>query len=330
MSSESETPIKPKYVLDDNISEISRLKTQYVHFKTVFDSSTVPPVVNVNHVRKVIDVATGTGAWALDFVSQPDVRDRDVQVFACDLSSAKFPQAGNPDVDKITFFEHDVTKPFPDEMLGTFDLVNMSLMCLALTAQGWKPALQNLRNLLKPGGHLTLRDIDLTVFTYENPPPLPGQEPNVVAYTQGESTWATINRIFSGWAVQQGFVVSLSYQLRKMLQDASLQILTSTYALAPHGEYCSSHKGLNGTSLSEFTAYSFQSFTQVLNSVTSAMLKAGCLELGDGTRIADEEEREELMKELRQFVERGMFLSLSDWVVVRPLECSSDTVCNVK
>ncbi|KAH8995095.1 hypothetical protein EDB86DRAFT_3102816 [Lactarius hatsudake] len=315
MSSESETPIKPEYVLDDNNSEISRLKTQYLHFKTVFDSNTVPPVVDVNQVKKVIDVATGTGAWALDFVSQPNVRDRDVQVFACDISSAKFPQAGKPDVDKIRFFEHDVTQPFQDEMLGTFDLVNMSCMCFALTVQGWKSALQN----LQPGGHLTLRDIDSMIFTHENPPPLEGQEPDIVAYTQGKSTLATINRIHSGWALRQGFVVGLSYRFREMLQDASLQALSSTRALAPHGEYCSSHKGLSGTSLSEFATYSFQSFSQVLNVVTLAMMKAGCLELGDGTRIADEGERKSLMKELRHFVERGIFLSLSEWVVVRPL-----------
>jgi len=53
--------------------------------------------------------------------------------------------------------------------------------------------------------------------------------------------------------------------------------------------------------------------------MTSAMMKAGCLELGDGTRIVDEEERKALMKELRDFVEGGIFLPLSEWVVVRPL-----------
>ena len=110
----------------------------------------VPPVVNVAHLSKVIDVATGTGAWALDFVSQPDLRDRGVQVFACDISTTKFPQAARDksDVNKITFFQQDVTKPFPDEMLGTFDLVNMTYLGFALTVQGWKLALQNLRDLL--------------------------------------------------------------------------------------------------------------------------------------------------------------------------------------
>lgn len=104
-----------------------------------------------------------------------------------------------------------------------------------------------------------------------------------------------------------------------MLQDASLQVLSSTRALAPHGEYCASHKGLNGTSLSEFTAFSLQSFSQVFNLLTSAMMEAGCLELGDGTRIADEQERQALMKELRHFAEGGILFLLSEWVVVRPL-----------
>ncbi|KAH9160009.1 hypothetical protein EDB89DRAFT_1005100 [Lactarius sanguifluus] len=309
------------YALDDNDlnSEVARLKSQYLHLKTVFGSNTVPPAVNINHVSKVIDVATGTGAWAIDFVSQPNVRDRDVQVFACDISSAKFPQEIKPDVDKINFFEHDVTKPFPDKMLRTFDLVNMSYMCLALTVQGWKSALQNLHDLLKPGRYLTLRDADLVMFTHERPPPLDGQEPDIAAYTQGKSTFATINRIFLGWAFQQGFDVGLSYHLRKMLQDASLRVLSSTRVLVPHGEYCSTQKGPNETSLSQFTASSSQSLFHVLDSVTSAMMRAGCLELGDGTRIADEEERKALMREVQHFMEGGIFLPLSEWVVMRPL-----------
>ena len=114
----------------------------------MFDSNTVPPVVDITRVSKVIDVATGTGAWALDLVSQPDIRDRGVQVFACDISTTKFPRADEPDVGRITFFQHDVTKPFPNEMLGTFDLVNMSYLAFALTVQGWKLALENLHHLL--------------------------------------------------------------------------------------------------------------------------------------------------------------------------------------
>ncbi|KAH9066936.1 hypothetical protein EDB83DRAFT_2314929 [Lactarius deliciosus] len=107
-----------------------------------------------------------------------------------------------------------------------------------------------------------------------------------------------------------------------MLQDASLQVLSSTRVLAPHGEYCSSYKGPNETSLSEFTVSSSQSLSHALDSVTLAMMKAGCLELGDGSRIADEEERKALMREVQHFVEGGIFVPLSEWVVVRPLRSS--------
>ena len=189
--------------------------------------------------------------------------------------------------------------------------------------------------MIEPGGHLILRDIDLVMFTDENPPPLEGQEPDIVAYTQGKSTLATINRIFSGWALQQGFVVRCARTSLRSVQwlirpqhfvsfpDDVPRCISSGLVIyprpCPHGEYCASYKGLKGTSLSEFTASSSQSISQILNVMTSAMMKAGCLELGDGTRIVDEEERKALMKELRDFVEGGIFLPLSEWVVVRPL-----------
>ncbi|KAI9440844.1 S-adenosyl-L-methionine-dependent methyltransferase, partial [Lactarius indigo] len=297
-----------------------RLNTQYLYLKAVFDyPEFVPPVVNVAHVSKVIDVAAGTGVWALDFVSQPEVRDRDVQVFACDISTAKFPQADKPDVDRITFFLHDVTKPFPDEMLGTFDLVHMAIMCWALTVQGWNSALQNIHDLLRPGGHLILRECDPLAFTHEIPPPLEGYEADIVTYTQGKSALATINRIYSGLALRQGLITNLSYHLRKMLQDSSFQILLSMRARAPYGGYCTSHNGLNGTPLSEFTAFTTQNISQVTDVATSAMMKAGCLESSDGIRVTDEEGRQALVKELRDFTEGGFLLILSEWVVVRPL-----------
>ena len=112
---------------------------------------------------------------------------------------------------------------------------------------------------------------------------------------------------------------SLSYHFPEFLRDASLQVLSSTRALAPHGKYCDFYRGLNETPLSDFTAFSVQSFSQVFDLLTSAMMNAGCLELGDGTRITDEQERQALMKELRHFAEQGLLFLMSEWVVRRPL-----------
>ena len=93
----------------------------------------IPPAIDIARISRVIDVATGTGSWAIDFASLPEVRDSNIQVFACDISSEKFLQGINLPEKQITFFQQDVTKQFPDELLGTFDLINLTLISYALT-----------------------------------------------------------------------------------------------------------------------------------------------------------------------------------------------------
>jgi hypothetical protein len=214
----------------------NRLNRQYTFYKSVFDYPRLVPVgIDTTHISRVIDVAAGTGAWALDFVSMPDVRDRkdrDLQVFACDISTEKFPRKDEPEVRKINFFQHDVTKPFPDDFLGTFDLINLRCLSFALTAEGWKVMLKNLYSLLseqgfykfvaelfshdtvkfaEPGGHLLVRDGDILTYNRENPPPSEGLEPDITASLQGTSNVANINRVFAGVALKRGFVVGYAF-----------------------------------------------------------------------------------------------------------------------
>jgi len=108
----------------------------------------IPPGIDIAHISRAIDVATGTGSWAIDFASLPEVNNSNVQVFACDISSEKFLQGNKPPAKQITFFRHNVTEPFPDELLGTFDLINMTFVSYALTSRGWEIALRNLHGLL--------------------------------------------------------------------------------------------------------------------------------------------------------------------------------------
>ena len=109
----------------------------------------IPPGIDIARVSRVIDIATGTGVWALDFISLPEVHKSNIQVFACDISNEKFLQGNKPPVKEPTFFQQDVIKPFPDELLGTFDLVNLHFLSFALTLQGWKTAFQNMGSLLR-------------------------------------------------------------------------------------------------------------------------------------------------------------------------------------
>ncbi len=125
------------------------MNRQYTFLNSVFDyPQLVPAGIDTTQVSRVIDVGAGTGAWALDFLSLPSVRNRNVQVFVCDITTNNYPQGSEPEVREIRFFQQDVTKPFPNELLGTFDLINLCVMSFVLTTQGWKTALQNLYALL--------------------------------------------------------------------------------------------------------------------------------------------------------------------------------------
>ncbi|KAF8492967.1 S-adenosyl-L-methionine-dependent methyltransferase, partial [Russula emetica] len=285
-----------------------RLNTQYPFYKSVLgDSHVIPPGIDIANISRVIDIATGTGAWALDFASQPEVQKRNIQIFACDIDDTKFLQGNKLQVaaKHVSFFQQDVTKPFPDELLGTFDLVNLILLSCALTSQGWKMALQNFRSLLRPGGHLVVRDCDLIMYNHEHPPPPEGQEPDAAAYMQGTSIIANVNRIITGGALRKGFVVGLSYDLSKMFGDASLRVLSSRRAELPLGNHCGFYTGIDGTSLSKYKAASVKNFVQLLDMMSKDMMKDGGLELANGTIISSENERQALMGDIMHFVSEG-------------------------
>jgi SAM-dependent methyltransferase len=92
----------------------------------------------------ILDIATGTGAWILDVTCIPEISTHlaataanRVTLSACNISNAKFPPKPVRDCLAIRFFLQDVMQPFPLEMYGQFDLVHVSLLCLALMEQGW-------------------------------------------------------------------------------------------------------------------------------------------------------------------------------------------------
>lgn len=142
-----------------------RLTSQYLMTKKILGrTSPLPSCIDINSVSNVLDIAAGTCIWTLDLAKLPEVTSRlanaststgqsrdpkaPLQLWACDISTAKFPEKEIADSVGLKTFEQDVTKPFPSELYGTFDLVHMTLLVYALTEDGWKKALQNCKDLL--------------------------------------------------------------------------------------------------------------------------------------------------------------------------------------
>lgn len=125
-------------------------------FKRFFnrDTSIVPDFVDPSSISTVLDAAAGTLVWSRDFATIPEIKSRisspynPVKLYACDLTAEKFPPKPIVDALGIQLFLHDVTKQFPKEMTGMFDLVNMKLLILALSKDGWLKALSNIREVL--------------------------------------------------------------------------------------------------------------------------------------------------------------------------------------
>ncbi|KAH9970993.1 hypothetical protein BGW80DRAFT_1460886 [Lactifluus volemus] len=194
-----------KYFFDNYDSDISRLNVQYAFLKTgVRISPTCSAEINISHVSKAIDIATGTGAWALDFASLPDKKN------------------AKP---RNKFFQQDVTK---HSQTSSLEHSTSSTSCTCLTPDGkWmEESIEKYHGLLRPGGHLILRENDNVMYDHEHPPPLRNQVLDPAAYMQGTSVLVNVNR-FLGWSAAAGLYRGgqTFASSSTMLEEASLQVI---------------------------------------------------------------------------------------------------------
>lgn len=101
----------------------------------------------------VADVATGTAIFLRNFRTHYPGAALD----GFDISSELFPSPAPPGVDLNIF---DVKTPVPDELRGKYDLVHVRLLAAAMGPDDWTPAVQNVSQLLKPGGWLQWEECD--------------------------------------------------------------------------------------------------------------------------------------------------------------------------
>lgn len=93
---------------------------------------------------RIADVATGTAIWLLDVAK---TLPKETQLYGFDISAAQFPPLeARPS--NVSLHEHSITKPFPTEYHGTFDLVAVRFVTAGLRGDDWDAAVQNVKALL--------------------------------------------------------------------------------------------------------------------------------------------------------------------------------------
>jgi SAM-dependent methyltransferase len=104
---------------------------------------------------RIADVATGTGIWLKDLAA---VSPSTYTFEGFDISSEQYlPAESLPKNVSLGFL--DFKKPIPQELQGSFDLVNIRLIIISMGPLAvWQETLKNLITLLKPGGCITWTD----------------------------------------------------------------------------------------------------------------------------------------------------------------------------
>ncbi|KAJ7617097.1 S-adenosyl-L-methionine-dependent methyltransferase [Roridomyces roridus] len=306
-----------RYPIPATSPEKERLAKQYAVKKAMYGWSTALPddsdLIDLSAVHRVIDVGAGTCVWAFDLLSMPR-RPEDMQLYVCDINTSFFPEKAILAEFGITAFQQDVTKPFPEELRGTFDLVHASFLVGGLDADGWRAALANYHALLKPGGLVLLDETDLIYFPEQFLLDPSAFDDDLNKHLTSPTWIHKSNCIFTGYALQKGLVVRITQELPTLLASAGFAVLRSQHVVQALGPLCQS---VGGGAQAEFESFSIQNVLGVMKPLAENMLKRGALEVPPGRAVEGEDEVRVLLEEIETGVRTEGAVAPAGWFLAR-------------
>ncbi|KAF7904171.1 hypothetical protein EAF00_001505 [Botryotinia globosa] len=144
---EMESPDQELYLLNRrDEEERDRLDRQSSAIKVIRDGHVLDPQIPKQKVSRVADIATGTGIWLRELAEEFTNGGYNLQeTIGFDISPDQFPKNPAPE---NKFVLWDMTKAFPKEYHGTFDVVHIRLVVLALKVEQIKGVVENVVALL--------------------------------------------------------------------------------------------------------------------------------------------------------------------------------------
>ncbi|TGO90728.1 hypothetical protein BPOR_0053g00190 [Botrytis porri] len=131
---EVESPDQELYLLNRrDEQERDRLDRQSNAIRVARDGHVLDPRIPKQNVSRVADIATGTGIWLRELAEEFANGGYNLQeTIGFDISPDQFPKNPAPETKFVLW---DMTKTFPKEYHGTFDVVHVRLVVLALKAE---------------------------------------------------------------------------------------------------------------------------------------------------------------------------------------------------
>ncbi|EEU42593.1 uncharacterized protein NECHADRAFT_95723 [Fusarium vanettenii 77-13-4] len=144
-----------KYSLPNDELEAERLDLQHHLFLLTFDDSLglAPPNKAKSEVKRVLDLGTGTGIWAMDFGDE----HLEAHVVGVDLLPIQ-PTFVPP---KVEFFIDDIDEEWNHS--APFDYTHSRMMTSSIG--NWPDYLKKIYDNLNPGGYVELQEADLFLFS---------------------------------------------------------------------------------------------------------------------------------------------------------------------
>jgi ubiquinone/menaquinone biosynthesis C-methylase UbiE len=169
----------------------------------------LPEQANVSTIRSVLDIASGSGEWAIEAAqAYPHMQIVGIESDTQMVDSART-QAKARGVDNVNF---TVMDPFqsldiPD---SSFDLVNARFIVGLIPAEAWPKVVQEFLRVTRPGGCIRLTENDLPIVSSPAFAKLGGMISQALYMTK---------RSFS----PNGRLLSVTPALKRLLQDVGCQ-----------------------------------------------------------------------------------------------------------
>ncbi|KAI1422002.1 S-adenosyl-L-methionine-dependent methyltransferase [Xylaria sp. FL1777] len=115
---------------------------------------------------RILDSGTGDGYWLLDLITRHSALKNAI-LMGTDIQDAKFPKDSS--TSSISFHVQSITKAWPTEWKRSFDFVHQRLVLGACGSFPFDEAVDNLAELVKPGGWIQLIEPDQTCGITDGP-----------------------------------------------------------------------------------------------------------------------------------------------------------------
>ncbi|KAF5319689.1 hypothetical protein D9619_008883 [Psilocybe cf. subviscida] len=151
------------YLLPSDNLEAVRLREQHALLMEIFDDTVVAAPVNITSESEILDIGTGSGAWALDVNrrvanAKLDNKAPAARITSVDIESRLFPQIGPTNANM--HFRLGSVLHLPAEWDNKFTLVHQRLLIVALKREEWTTAVKEIHRVLAPGGWVQLCEVD--------------------------------------------------------------------------------------------------------------------------------------------------------------------------